>query len=55
MSEMVGSTRIRGVYQVYKSRYSRSKGHTEYQLLASTGSLHNNGAWFRERDLRMDR
>jgi hypothetical protein len=56
MSEMVGSTRVQGVYQVYKPRYSRSKGYTEYQLLVPlTQSLHNRGAWFRERDLRMDR
>jgi hypothetical protein len=56
MSEMVGSARVQGVYQVYKPRYSRSKGYTEYQLLVPlTQSLHNKGAWFRERDLRMDR
>jgi ankyrin repeat protein len=55
MLEMVGSTRVKGVYQVCKSRYSPSRGYTEYQLLVPlTQSLHKKGAWVRERDLRRD-
>ncbi|OAK99934.1 hypothetical protein IQ06DRAFT_294321 [Phaeosphaeriaceae sp. SRC1lsM3a] len=55
MSELIGTRRVRGTYQVYASRYSRSKGYTEYQLLVPlTQTLHNKGAWFREKELRMD-
>lgn len=55
MSEMIGSSRVKGTYQVYTSRYSRSRGYTEYQLLVPlTQALHNKGAWFREKDLRID-
>ncbi|KAH7394250.1 hypothetical protein DE146DRAFT_126541 [Phaeosphaeria sp. MPI-PUGE-AT-0046c] len=55
MSELIGSRRVRGTYQVYASRYSRSKGYTEYQLLVPlTQALHNKGTWFREKELRMD-
>ncbi|KAH6249273.1 hypothetical protein HBI40_206620 [Parastagonospora nodorum] len=53
MSEKIGSTRMKGSYQISKSRFSGSKGYTEYQLLEPlTQSLHNKGAWYREKDLK---
>ncbi|EAT83363.1 hypothetical protein HBH56_196590 [Parastagonospora nodorum] len=52
MSEKKGSTRMKGSYLISKSRFSRSKGYTKYQLLEPlTQLLHNEGAWYREKDL----
>jgi hypothetical protein len=56
ISEMVGSTRVRGSYQIHKLRWSKSKGHNEYQLIEPLSQvLYNNGAWIRERDIGRDR
>jgi hypothetical protein len=56
ISELVGSMRVRGSYQVHKIRWSKSKGYNEYQLIEPlTQVLHNNGAWIREKEIRRDR
>lgn len=56
MSETIGGDRVRGNYEIKKSRYNRAGGYTEYQLLVPlTQELHNQGAWYRERELRIDR
>lgn len=52
MSERIGSTKVKGVYQIYASRYNQPRGFTEYQLMVPlTQVLHNKGEWYRERDL----
>ena len=43
---------MKGSYLISKARYDDSKGYIEYQLLEPlTQLLHNEGAWYRERDL----
>ncbi|KAH4848957.1 hypothetical protein HBI38_070840 [Parastagonospora nodorum] len=52
ISERIGSTIMKGSYLISKARYDDSKGYIEYQLLEPlTQLLHNEGAWYRERDL----
>jgi hypothetical protein len=56
MSELVNGARRKGTYRVYIARYNRRGGFTEYQLMAlEVKALHNNGSWYREKDLRIDR
>ncbi|KAF2023892.1 hypothetical protein EK21DRAFT_118344 [Setomelanomma holmii] len=52
----IGNDRVKGSFQIYQSQYNSERAYTEYQLLDPyKGTLVNNGAWIRERDLRMER
>jgi hypothetical protein len=56
MSESVKGARVKGTYRVYKAQYNRSGQFTEYQLMGrDTKALHNNGSWYREKELRIDK
>jgi hypothetical protein len=56
MAELINGARRKGTYRVYSSQYNRKGGFTEYRLMAlDTKVLHNNGSWYRERDLRIDK
>jgi hypothetical protein len=47
--------RTKGVFKVHKARLHSSRAYVEYQLFESDGLLLNNGAWVRERDLKMEK
>ncbi|KAL5121025.1 hypothetical protein ACEQ8H_000874 [Pleosporales sp. CAS-2024a] len=55
MTEVIDGTRRKVSGEVYKSRFSQSKGHTVYQLrLPGSKTPYNNGMWYREKDIRRD-
>lgn len=56
MSQILNGQRVKGVFTVDKAQYNSRGDYVEYQLLDTlTGSLHKNGAWIREKDLKMER
>ncbi|OAL46256.1 hypothetical protein IQ07DRAFT_647864 [Pyrenochaeta sp. DS3sAY3a] len=56
MSQIVNGQRVKGVYTVSVSQYNSRGGYIEYQLLdALTEKLYKNGAWVREKDLKIER
>jgi hypothetical protein len=56
MSEVVKGARVKGTYRIYRAQYNRGGGFTEYQLMGlNSKALHNNGSWYREKDLRIDK
>ena len=56
MSQIIGGVRVKGVFTVYRAQYNAAGAYVEYQLTDTlTGKLHKNGAWIRERDLKLER
>ena len=56
MSQILNGQRVKGVFTVNSSQYNSRGGYVEYQLLdILTDKLHKNGAWIREKDLKMER
>jgi len=54
MTVKINGTRSKGLFTIYKSR-ANAGGWFEYQLKQSDGTLYNNGEWFREKDLRLNK
>ncbi|KAH7095571.1 hypothetical protein FB567DRAFT_32762 [Paraphoma chrysanthemicola] len=53
---LIGNDRIKGTFQVYQSQYNRERAVFEYQLVDPyRGTIVKNGAWIRERDLRIEK
>lgn len=55
MSIIEGGIRTKGVFTVAKGRLHPSGSYYEYQLVDARGSLYKNGAWIREKQLRMEK
>ena len=55
MSVVQSGIRTKGTYTVAKGRLHSSKAYYEYQLLDDSGSPYKNGAWIREKDLKMEK
>ncbi|KAF2129889.1 hypothetical protein P153DRAFT_385121 [Dothidotthia symphoricarpi CBS 119687] len=56
MSQISNGVRTKGVFTVYKAQYNVRGGYVEYQLIDYlTGGMHKNGAWIREKDLKLER
>ncbi|KAF2177834.1 hypothetical protein K469DRAFT_601474, partial [Zopfia rhizophila CBS 207.26] len=55
MSIIQSGARTKGTFTVLKSRLHSSKAYYEYQLVDSDGRAYKNGAWIREKDLKMDK
>jgi hypothetical protein len=54
MSLIERGVRTKGVFSVSKGRLHTSKAFYEYQLVDGEGRPYKNGAWIREKDLRME-
>lgn len=54
-SEIVNGVRTKGTYTVVKARRHSSGAYYEYQLVDSSNQPYKNGAWVREKDLRMEK
>lgn len=56
MSQILNGQRIKGVFTIDALQYNSRGDYVEYQLRdALTEQLHRNGAWIREKDLKLDR
>ncbi|KAF1844079.1 uncharacterized protein K460DRAFT_408385 [Cucurbitaria berberidis CBS 394.84] len=56
MPQFLNGQRTKGSFIVDKSQYNSRGGYVEYQLLDPlTGGLHKNGAWIREKELKIER
>ncbi|KAF2799522.1 hypothetical protein K505DRAFT_321123 [Melanomma pulvis-pyrius CBS 109.77] len=55
MSLVESGVRKKGTFTVGKGRLHASKAFFEYQLVDGDGRLYKNGAWIREKDLRLEK
>ncbi len=54
MSIIECGIRTKGIFTVAKGRLHPSGAYYEYQLLDTGGSSYKNGAWIREKQLRLE-
>lgn len=56
MSQIMNGQRVKGVFKIQALQYNSRGDYVEYQLRDPlTDTLHRNGAWIRERDLKIER
>ncbi|KAF2789868.1 hypothetical protein K505DRAFT_365228 [Melanomma pulvis-pyrius CBS 109.77] len=55
MSIIANGTRKKGTFVVGESRCHASGAYWEYRLVDADGTLYKNGAWIREKDLRLEK
>ncbi|KAF2466509.1 uncharacterized protein BDR25DRAFT_75836 [Lindgomyces ingoldianus] len=55
MSMIQSGVRTKGTFKVAKGRLNKSKSYWEYQLEDGDGRPYKNGAWIREKDLKMEK
>ncbi|KAF2469347.1 uncharacterized protein BDR25DRAFT_371893, partial [Lindgomyces ingoldianus] len=55
ISIVQSGVRTKGTFKIAKGRLNKSKSYWEYQLEDSNGQPYKNGAWIREKDLKMER
>ncbi|KAF2278299.1 uncharacterized protein EI97DRAFT_250235 [Westerdykella ornata] len=55
MSIIENGIRRKGTFKIHKGRYNGTGGFWEYQMLEDGSRLYNNGAWVREKDLKLEK
>jgi hypothetical protein len=54
MSITEGGIRTKGIFTVARGRLHPSGAYYEYQLVDAVGTSYKNGAWIREKQLRLE-